>query len=70
MDASRILNEQLVIPKSTALVVGLRHVAAWPEVLAFVYQVQGTLTRKARENRERLRRSGRLKNLELGLEGN
>ena len=39
------------------------------EILAFVYQVQGTLTRKAEENRARLRRSGRLKDLELGIEG-
>lgn len=44
MDASRILNEQLVIPKSTALVVRLRHVAAWPEVLAFVFFLLGGIS--------------------------
>ncbi len=44
MVANRILNEQLAMPKSTALVIGLRHVAAWPEVLAFVFFVLGGIS--------------------------
>jgi flagellar biosynthetic protein FlhB len=38
------------------------------ELLAFVYQVQGTLARKASENRARLREAGHLpaKNVNLG----